>query len=151
VSVAATAEPDQDQRKVIDLVHLAVPRAEVTASAGAVPGGDVAVTGLRPDGGRSTLYSMARGAVVVSMPRLPDRDLIEHRTSGLRVHDSRALFEALRELDQDVFLREALAQGAVDKVRAQHDTGVVAEVLHQRLVSLVTGGVPDHAKGGALA
>ena len=112
---------------------------------------DVVVTGLTTDGGRTTLRAMARGLAVVSLPRVPDRDLVVDRVSGITARDGKGLVAAVRELGSDPFLREALGQGAIDRVQVAHSAQIVAELLVRRLQEVLTEPADGRGQGIRMA
>lgn len=114
-------------------------------------GVDVVVTGLTTDGGRTTLRAMARGLAVVSLPRVPDRDLVVDRVSGITARDGQGLVAAVRELGSDPFLREALGQGAIDRVQVAHSAQIVAELLVRRLQEVLTEPADGRGQGVRMA
>jgi hypothetical protein len=103
------------------------------------PAGDVtvAVTGLSPGWGRSTLAAMARGLAVVCLPRLPDRDLVIDGVTGLIAPTGRALSALVRGLVADPFRREALGHAGYDRVEAVHADDVVAARISFQLQALL--------------
>ena len=150
VVIAPVAGPGTSalRTRVLRLLSRADPDARVIV----VPPGqrhqeeaDVAVTGLGSDGGLGTLRAMARGLAVITLSGLPDRDLIEDRVSGLQAPDGRTLVSAVRELKRDPFLREALGQGAIDRVDSTLSTRRVAAALEERLGSVLARTPPAAA------
>jgi hypothetical protein len=114
-------------------------------------GVDVVVTGLSTDGGRTTLRAMARGLAVISLPRVPDRDLVVDRVSGITARDGQGLVAAVRELGSDPFLREALGQGAIDRVQVAHSAQIVAELLLRRMREVLTEPADGRGQGVRMA
>lgn len=96
-------------------------------------GASVVVTGTGPDGGRATLRAMACGLAVVALDRLPDSEILLDGASGLVIRRRDELALTVGALARDAFRREALAQGALDRVSGAHDAASAAARLHSFL------------------
>jgi hypothetical protein len=95
---------------------------------------DVAVTGLGADGGRATLRAMACARPVVTFDRLPDAEIVLDGASGVVLRHPDELAATVSALAQDPFRREALGQGALDRVLGAHAAQTVATRLEAQLI-----------------
>lgn len=143
----AQAVAEQLQAEVADIavepldMHARLPlRPGARASAvlrDALRSADVVVTGLGPDGGRATLRAMACGRPVVTFDRLPDAEIVLDGASGAVLRSAHDLASTVSALAQDPFRREALGQGALDRVLGAHTPDTVATRLEAEIVAAV--------------
>jgi glycosyltransferase involved in cell wall biosynthesis len=129
--VLAALRTAVQQLGTVDVDVIDAPDSEPWAAR--LAGVDVVISGLRADGGYGTLLAMARGVAVITLPRVPDVDLVLDGVDGLVVRDTHALVNAVRGVVRDPFRLESLGQAGMERVQSAHHPEIVAELLLQHL------------------